>query len=124
MQTLTLSGNEGQIDAAMLAALKTHNLRLVNRIDGQEKAAMTGVTAGCDRIYGIFRPDYAVRVWRACPAAGIDIPLRLHVFRNEAGLLQLNYRLPGEIFSAWQNDLLNDLADLCFRLWLLILQLS
>ena len=55
MQTLTLTGNEGQIDAAMLAAPEKHKLRL-------------------------------------------------HVFRNKAGLLQLNYRLPGEVFSACQHE--------------------
>ncbi len=111
MHTLTLTGSEEKLDAAMQAALEKNNLKLVNRIDGQEKAAMIDVSVDCERVYEIFRPDYAVRVWHACPAAGIEIPLRFHIFRNSNGLLQLNYRLPGDIFSVWQNNELMDLAE-------------
>jgi len=95
----------------MAQVLDANNMKLVACINGQQKAALIGHQVSCERIYEIFRPDYATRVWAACPQAGIDIPLRFHIFRNAEGQLQMNYRLPGEVFARWQNEALNDLAE-------------
>jgi len=111
MHTITLADNEAQLDIVMQQVLDANKMKLVSFIDGQQKAAMIGRDVSCERIYEVFRPDYACKVWAACPEAGIDIPLRFHIFRNAAGILQMNYRMPGEVFSHWQSEALNELAD-------------
>ncbi len=82
------------------AAIESQGLRLVSHINGQANAAKLGVTVPADQILEVFRPDFAIRVWKACKPAGIDIPLRIYVYEDERGV-RVACRLPTEVFSAW-----------------------
>lgn len=104
MVTHPLHLQAADIDSAVDAAIQANDMRLVARIDGQEKAVLIGRQVPLDRIYEVFRPDYAVRVWEAFRPAGIDIPLRLHVFANPSGERFISYRKPSEVFAPYQHD--------------------
>ncbi len=75
---------------------------IVAHINGQANAAKRGLVVDCDQILEIFRPDFAVRVWAACKEAGLDIPLRLHVYVS-GGRTVVAYRRPSEVFAPYDH---------------------
>jgi uncharacterized protein (DUF302 family) len=95
-------------------------LALVAHINGQANAAKRGLQVPADQILEVFRPDFAVRVWAADKRAGIDIPLRIHVY-DAGGATVVAHRPPSEIFRAYANPSLDevvaDLAPLLARVF-------
>ncbi len=75
---------------------------LVAHINGQANAAKKGLTVDCDQILEIFRPDFAVRVWAARKEAGLDIPLRLHIYAS-GGRTMTAYRRPSQVFARYDH---------------------
>lgn len=73
-------------------------LRLVAHINGQANARLIGKEVPADQILEVFRPDFALRVWAACKAAGHDIPLRIHVY-EENGATRVACRMPSTAFA-------------------------
>ncbi|MFO8003565.1 DUF302 domain-containing protein [Thioalkalivibrio sp.] len=86
---------------ALKAGIEAQGLRVVAHINGQANAAKLGVSVPADQILEVFRPDFAVRVWKACKPAGIDIPLRIYVYEDDAGV-HVACRLPTTVFRPWQ----------------------
>ena len=84
-------------------------LALVSHINGQANAAKRGLCVPADQILEVFRPDFAVRVWAANKSAGIDIPLRIHVY-DAGGTTVVAHRPPSEIFSVYSNPALDEVA--------------
>jgi uncharacterized protein (DUF302 family) len=82
-------------------AIAQQGMRLVAHIDGQANAARIGREVPADQIFEVFRPDFAVRVWEAHKPAGIEIPLRIHVYEHEAGAVVVACRLPSAVFAAY-----------------------
>ncbi|MEJ2361899.1 MAG: DUF302 domain-containing protein [Gammaproteobacteria bacterium] len=81
-------------------------MRLVAHINGQANAAKIGRDVPPDQILEVFRPDFAVRVWEACKPAGMDIPLRIHIYEDSAGNVIVAYRTAVETFAAYENPAL------------------
>lgn len=81
-------------------AVAEQGMRLVSHIDGQANAARIGHEVPGDQIFEVFRPDFAVRVWAACKPAGIEIPLRVHVY-EEGDAVVVACRLPSEVFARY-----------------------
>ncbi|MFA9461612.1 DUF302 domain-containing protein [Thiohalorhabdus sp. Cl-TMA] len=94
------------------AAIEEADMRLVSHINGQAKAALVGVEVPADQILEVFRPDYAVRVWRACKPAGIEIPLRIHVYQETAdGPTHVACRPPLEAFTPYGSAELDAIGE-------------
>lgn len=91
-------------------AVEQQGLRVVAHINGQANAAKLGKSVPADQILEIFRPDYAMRVWAACKPAGIDIPLRIHVYEGADGTAIMSYRTPSEVFAPFQSEALMQIA--------------
>ena len=87
----------------LLASIEANKLRVVTHINGQANAAKIGKSVPADQILEVFRPDFAVRVWQACKPAGIDIPLRIHIYENEAGNTVVAFRTASETFASYAN---------------------
>ena len=85
---------------ALKAGIEAQGLRVVAHINGQANAAKLGISVPTDQILEVFRPDFAVRVWKACKPAGIDIPLRIYVFEDASGV-HVACRLPTTVFGPW-----------------------
>lgn len=100
MQVLTISATMEDVVAALKNGIETQNLRLVTHIDGQANAARMGREVPGDQILEVFRPDFAVRVWEACKAAGIEIPIRIHVYEDGDNVC-VAYWTPQEIFKPY-----------------------
>jgi uncharacterized protein (DUF302 family) len=86
----------------LLAAIEQQNMRVVAHINGQANAAKMGKTVPADQILEVFRPDFAIRVWQACKAAGHDIPLRIHIYEQDEDVI-VACRMPGEVFSPFNS---------------------
>jgi uncharacterized protein (DUF302 family) len=103
MKTFTTPLSADEAIEKLLSAVEAENMRVVAHINGQANAAKIGKTVPADQILEIFRPDYAVRVWEACKAAGYDIPLRIHVY-EEGDVTRVACRMPTEVFSPYASD--------------------
>lgn len=106
--------------ARLLASIAEAPLALVAHIDGQANAARRGIEVPADQVLEVFRPDFAARVWAADKRAGIDIPLRIHVYDAE-GITVVAHRPPSEVFRPYANPALDavaaDLAPLFGRMF-------
>jgi uncharacterized protein (DUF302 family) len=104
----TLSADESI--AKLLEGVEAANMRVVAHINGQANAAKIGKEVPADQILEIFRPDFAIRVWSACKAAGHDIPLRIHVY-DEGGKTHVACRLPSDVFAPYASQPLMEVAQ-------------
>ena len=95
--------------ARLIEAISAVPMGLVAHINGQANAAKRGITVPADQILEVFRPDFAVRVWQADKRAGIDIPLRIHLYAV-ADHTVVAMRSPGEVFAAYANPQLDAIA--------------
>jgi len=94
----------------LISGIDSVGMRLVAHINGQANAAKIGKTVPADQILEIFRPDFAIRVWEACKAAGHDIPLRIHVY-EEDGVTRVACRMPTEVFAPYASDALMTVSE-------------
>lgn len=93
----------------LIAAIAAYPMGLVAHADGQANCAKKGIAVPADQVLEVFRPDYAVRVWAADKAAGIDIPLRIHLYEADARTW-VAHRPASEVFKPHVNPQLDVLG--------------
>lgn len=93
----------------LIAAIATYPMGLVAHANGQANCAKNGIVVPADQVLEVFRPDYAVKVWAAEKAAGIDIPLRIHLYEAD-GRTWVAYRTASETFKSYVNPQLDVLG--------------
>lgn len=93
----------------LIAAVAAYPMGLVAHANGQANCAGKGIAVPADQVLEIFRPDYAAKVWAAEKAAGIDIPLRIHLYEAD-GTSWVAYRPAAEVFKPYANTQLDALA--------------
>lgn len=109
MLTFTVNLDADTAVAKLIEAAQAVPMGLVAHINGQANAAKRGLTVSADQILEIFRPDFAIRVWQADKRAGIDIPLRIHVYETD-GKTHVAMRSPVKVFAPYENAELDKLA--------------
>lgn len=109
MKTFTTPLTADEAIEKLLSGVEAEGMRVVAHINGQANAAKIGQTVPADQILEIFRPDFAIKVWKACKAAGHDIPLRIHVY-EEQGITKVTCRMPSESFAPFESDELMQVA--------------
>jgi uncharacterized protein (DUF302 family) len=101
----------------LIAAIAAYPMGLVAHANGQANCAKKGIDVPADQVLEVFRPDYAARVWAAEKAAGIDIPLRIHLYEAD-GHTWAAYRTASETFKPYANpqlDVLGSELDVIFN---------
>jgi uncharacterized protein (DUF302 family) len=93
----------------LIAAIAAYPMGLVAHADGQANCAKKGITVPADQVLEVFRPDYAVKVWAAEKAAGIDIPLRIHLYDAD-GRTWVAHRPASTVFQPYANPALDALG--------------
>lgn len=101
----------------LIAAIAAYPMGLVAHANGQANCAKKGMTVPADQVLEVFRPDYAVKVWAADKSAGIDIPLRIHLYEADSKTW-VAYRTASEVFRPYANvqlDAVGAELDLIFN---------
>ncbi|WP_310447623.1 DUF302 domain-containing protein [Thiobacillus sp.] len=93
----------------LIAAIAAYPMGLVANANGQANCAKKGISVPADQVLEVFRPDYAVKVWAADKAAGIDIPLRIHLYEAD-GHTWVAYRPASVVFRPYANPQLDGLG--------------
>jgi uncharacterized protein (DUF302 family) len=93
----------------LAAAVAAYPMGLIAHINGQANCAKKGVSVPADQILEVFRPDYAIKVWATEKAAGIDIPLRIHLYEAD-GRTWVAYRPASDVFKPYVNPQLDVLG--------------
>lgn len=94
----------------LIAAIAAYPMGLVAHADGQANCAKKGIAVPADQVLEVFRPDYAVKVWAADKTAGIDIPLRIHLYEAD-GRTWVAHRPASDVFRPYVNPQLDALGS-------------
>ncbi len=93
-----------QLIASVEAAVADNKMGLVTQASASAGAASRGVTILGNRIMGVYRNDFAVRMLEASVAAGIEAPIRFYVTENEDKTATLSYRTPTTVFAPYMAE--------------------
>ncbi|MBT9612028.1 MAG: DUF302 domain-containing protein [Burkholderiales bacterium] len=110
MQHFVVNIDVDQAAALLQAAVAAYPMGLVAHINGQANCAKKNIAVPADQILEVFRPDFAIRVWKAEKTAGIDIPLRIYLF-DQDGKTHVLFRTPHEVFAPYNNAALMNIAE-------------
>jgi uncharacterized protein (DUF302 family) len=92
------------------AAVKEAKWGLVTEAGPTEAAKARGVTIPGNRVVGVFRNDYAVRILGLSTAAMIEAPVRFYVTENADGTATLAWKTPSAVFAPYLAEGGADLA--------------
>ncbi len=99
----TAQGYSELLDS-LKAAIKAEGMYLVTQAGPTAAAARRGITIPGNRVVGVYRNDYAVRVLATSTAAMIEAPIRFYVTENEDGTATLSYKTPSAVFAPYLDE--------------------
>ncbi len=99
----TAQGYSALLDS-LKAAIKTEGMFIVTQAGPTGAAASRGITIPGNRVFGVYRNDYAVRALAASAAAMIEAPIRFYVTENEDGTATLSYKTPSAVFAPYLDE--------------------
>jgi len=105
-----------ELNSRLNAAIKANEMRRVTGASATIGAKNRGITIPGNRIVGVYRNDFAVRMLEASLAAGIEAPIRYYVTENSDGTSNLSYKTPTTVFSPYFEDGGKPLKDLAKEL--------
>lgn len=109
MITFTINLDADAAAAKLTEAAQAVPMGVLAHINGQANCAKKGIVVPADQILEIFRPDFAIRVWQAHKPAGIDIPLRIHLY-DAGGKTVVSFRTAREVFAPYASPSLDAIA--------------
>jgi len=83
------------------AAVRAAPINIVTQASASDGARMQGIDIPGNRVFGLYRNDYARRMLDASVAAGIEAPIRLYVTEAADGTATLSYKTPGHVFAPY-----------------------
>ena len=88
---------------AVREAVTTAPIAIVTQASASDGARAQGHTIPGNRIFGLYRNDYARRMLAASVAAGIEAPIRLYVTEDADGTASLSYKTTRVVmrFANW-----------------------
>ncbi|HUS54811.1 MAG TPA: DUF302 domain-containing protein [Thermohalobaculum sp.] len=89
---------------SMTTAIKAEGMFIVTQAGPTAAAAKSGIVIPNNRVFGIYRNDYAVRTLATSTAAMIEAPIRLYVTENADGTATLSYKTPGAVFAPYLDE--------------------
>lgn len=96
----TEMGYQALIDS-LKQAVADQQMIVVTEAGPTEAAANRGVEIPGNRVIGVFRNDFAVRVIRLSVPAMIEAPIRFYVTEDEDGTAMLSYKMPSFVLSPY-----------------------
>jgi uncharacterized protein (DUF302 family) len=86
------------------AAIKNEKMGLVTIASASEGAKAAGFTIPGNRIFGVFRNDFARRMLSASVSAGIEAPVRIYVTEGPGAAATLSYKKPSLVFAPYKDE--------------------
>jgi len=122
-----LSGREGwealatdksysELVEDLKTAITAEGMGLITQASASDGAKGRGLAIPGNRVIGVYRNDYAVRMLEASVAAGIEAPIRFYVTENDDGTATLSWKTPGFVFAPYMAEGGQALADLAGEL--------
>lgn len=99
----TAMGYQALIDG-LKKAVADQKMIVVTEAGPTEAAARRGVVIPGNRVIGVFRGDFAVRVIRLSVPAMIEAPIRFYVTEEDDGTATLSYKTPGFVFAPYMAE--------------------
>ncbi len=93
-----------QMNMKLDRAISDEKMGLVTQASASKGAESRGVTIPGNRIVGVYRNDFAVRMLEASIAAGIEAPIRFYVTANADGGTTLSYKTPTTVFMPYFDE--------------------
>lgn len=82
-------------------AIDLSPLEIVMRLSVGREAAVQGAAVAGNEVWGLYSPDYAVRIAQASLRAGFEAPLRLYVLESSEGDVLVRYKRPTRLFAPY-----------------------
>jgi len=82
--------------------VRDKGLTIFNRIDHQANAINVEMEMGAAQVLIFGSPKMGTAIMRQDPAAGLDLPLRVLVYQDNAGDTWISYHNPGALESDYQ----------------------
>ncbi|RXV66977.1 hypothetical protein C6W92_01965 [Roseovarius sp. A46] len=89
---------------AVRDAVSEAPIAIVTQASASDGARMQGHTIPGNRVFGLYRNDYARRMLDASVAAGIEAPIRLYVTEQADGTATLSYKTPSHVFAPYAEE--------------------
>lgn len=89
---------------ALREAVEAEGMFVVDEAGPTEAAASRGVTLPGNRVVGVFRNDYAVRILRLSVPAMIEAPMRFYVTENDDGSATLSWKTPTHLLVPYVDE--------------------
>ncbi|KPQ26205.1 MAG: hypothetical protein HLUCCA13_00505 [Halomonas sp. HL-48] len=87
------------------SAVAENDMIVVTEASPTDAAAQRGETIPGNRVIGVFRNDFAIRIIRESVPAMIEAPLRFYVTEDDAESATLSWKTPSAVFAPYgQND--------------------
>lgn len=101
---------------AVRDAVSDAPIAIVTQASASDGAKMQGHSIAGNRVFGLYRNDYARRMLEASIAAGIEAPIRMYVTEDADGTASLSYKTPTAVFSPYFDEGGEKLRDLASEL--------
>lgn len=92
------------LNAKLDAAIAAADMGLVSQASASAGASRRGLTIPGNRVVGVYRNDFAIRMLDASIAAGIEAPIRFYVTENADGSATLSYKKPSTVFAPYLDE--------------------
>lgn len=86
------------------ASVKSEKMGVVTTASASEGAKIAGITIPGNKVFGVFRNDFARRMLSSSVAAGIEAPIRIYVTENADGTATLSYKKPSSVFAPYSEE--------------------
>lgn len=86
------------------ATVKSEKMGIVTSASASEGAKAAGFAIPGNKVFGVFRNDFARRMLASSVAAGIEAPIRIYVTENPDGTATLSYKKPSTVFAAYVDE--------------------
>lgn len=86
------------------AVVEAAPIAIVTQASASEGAKAAGIDIPGNRVFGLFRNDYARRMLEASVAAGIEAPIRMYVTETADGTATLSWKTPSFVFAPYADE--------------------
>ena len=100
----------GTLVERLRQAVEDEGMFVVTTASASGGAESRGVAIPGDRVVGVYRNDFAVRMLDSNVAAGIEAPIRFHVAEEDDGTASLRYYRPSAVFEPYDGEGLKAVA--------------